>query len=147
MPRNNSCRKDEESIEREDQSACSEKTVIRTLDMKSCDQATDSATNAEFLVHDTSLLPKRNLNVVNADNETVVIDLHKSEAERKDTSMVKYLQTRQYVNQHSKLNTKQQRNHYERLNRNGERSDNHYAKLVEDGNLPPNMQASVHLIS
>ena len=76
-------------------------------------------------------------------NETVVIDLHKSEAKRKDSSMVKYLQTRKYVNQHSELSNKQQRNHYERLNRNGERSNNHYAKLVEDGNLPPNMQASV----
>ena len=52
---------------------------MRTLDRKRCDQGLDSETAAEFLNHDANVLPTGNLNVVNADNEIIIVDLHKSE--------------------------------------------------------------------
>ena len=145
--RNNSCDKDGESFERprgKRESMCErerndKQTVMRTLDRKRCDQGADSETAAEFLNHDASVLPRGNLNVVNADNEIIIVDLHKSE----DGHNVKFRQSKKCLDTRLERLERSNKHHYEKLNRDGERSDNHYAKLVQDGYLPPNMQASV----
>ena len=134
LPRNNKTGKDVESIEREDQSR-------RENSDETYDQDADRERAAEFRIHDTSLLLKRK----DTDNKMINVDLHKSV----DGHIVKFRQSKKYPDTHSERSNG---HHYEKLNRDGKRSDKHYAELVKDGNLPPNMQASVagkclHLIS